>query len=246
MSLVKREDMPHASPGVFLESLTWTQAQEALRVIDTVLLPVGARCKEHGLHLPLNTDWIIAEYLAHRIAGQCRVIVLPTVQYGYYPAFLEYPGSVSIGEASFCDTVADICRSFSRHGTRRFYVLNTGISTVRPLKAAQGLLQGEGVSMDFTDLRQSALPERQTLQQPLGSHADELETSMMLYIAPEVVRMDLARPELAPDRPGGLTRNPSGAAVYSPTGAWGDPTLATREKGERVVEAIVREIAEAL
>src|SRR5580700_9024695 len=111
--------MADASPGLFLESLTWTEADEALRVIDTIVVPVGARCKEHGLHLPLNTDWILAQYLAARIAGRCRVIVLPVVQYGFYPAFVEYPGSVSIGEATFCDAIADICRSFSRHGTRR-------------------------------------------------------------------------------------------------------------------------------
>ena len=107
--------MPHVSPGVFLESLTWIQALEALRVIDTVLVPVGARCKEHGVHLPLNTDWMIAEYLARRIAELCRVIALPTVQYGFYPAFVQYSGSVSIGEATFRDAVADICRSFSRN-----------------------------------------------------------------------------------------------------------------------------------
>jgi creatinine amidohydrolase len=233
--------------GLFIESLTWSEVEAALKVYDTVVIPVGARCKEHGLHLPLNTDWIEAEYFARRVAEQCRVLILPTMQYGYYPAFVEYPGSVSIGEATFRDAVADVCRSFARHGARRFYVLNTGISTLRPLRAAQELLRSEGVRMEFTNPRQTAVAEHQAAQQqPCGTHADELETSMMLYIAPDVVHMERAKPEIAPDRPGGLTRNPAGPGIYSATGAWGDPTLATRDKGEMIVEAMVREIVETL
>lgn len=239
--------MPGAGPGLFIESLTWDEVEAALKTFDTVVIPVGARCKEHGLHLPLNTDWITAEYLAHRVAELCPVLVLPTVQYGYYPAFVDYPGSVSIGEATFRDLIADLCRSFARHGVRRFYVLNTGVSTKPPLRAAQELLRAEGVRMDFTDPRETARAERQAVQeQSHGTHADELETSVMLYIAPQVVHMELARPELAPDRPGGLTRDPAAPGVYSPTGAWGDPTRATREKGQLIVEAMVREIVEFL
>ena len=83
-----------------------------------MLVPVGARCKEHGPHLPLNTDWLFAEYLARRIVSACRVLAVPTIPYGHYPAFAEYPGSVSIGEATFRDLVTDVCRSFARHGVR--------------------------------------------------------------------------------------------------------------------------------
>ena len=65
---------------------------------------------------------------------------------------------------------------------------------------------------------------------------------MMLYIAPESVRMNKAARDLNPNQPGGLTRDPHGKGTYSPTGAWGDPTLATREKGRAVVESIVANI----
>ena len=72
-----------------------------------------------------------------------------------------------------------------------------------------------------------------------GTHADEIETSMMLYIAPESVQMKKAARDINPDQPGGLTRDARGKGIYSPTGAWGDPTLATREKGEAVVESLL-------
>jgi creatinine amidohydrolase len=67
---------------------------------------------------------------------------------------------------------------------------------------------------------------------------------MMLYIAPESVQMKKATRDFNPKRPGGLSRDPKGNGTYSPTGAWGDPTLATREKGQAVVESLLTAILE--
>lgn len=80
--------------GVWIEGLSWIEAEAVFNNFDTVMIPLGARTKEHGPHLPLNNDWIMAEYLARRVAEKVPVIVMPTIQYGYYPSFLEYPGSV--------------------------------------------------------------------------------------------------------------------------------------------------------
>jgi len=235
-------------PGLFIDTLTWPQVESALSSYDTIVVPVGASCKEHGSHLPLNTDWVIAEYLARQVAEACRVMVVPTVGYGYYPAFTEYPGSVNIGAEAFRDLICDICQSFARHGIGKFYVLNTGISTIAPLAAARQVLSSQGARLEFSDLRAMAVAARKSVeQQPHGTHADEIETSVMLHIAPRLVRMDRATPELAPDRPGGLTRKADAATgVLSPSGVWGDPTLATAEKGRVVTEAIVAEIIEFL
>ena len=102
--------------------------------------------------------------------------------------------------------------------------------------------------MEFLDLSIAAAVARQNIeQQPHGTHADEIETSNMLYVAPQVVRMYRAVPELAPQREGPLTRDPDAQkGVYSATGSWGDPTLATVEKGKIVTEAIVAEIIQFL
>jgi creatinine amidohydrolase len=231
-------------PGLFIEHLTWPEVEAALAAYDTVLLPVGARCKEHGPHLPLNTDYLFAEYLARRVVEACRVLAAPTIPYGYYPAFVDYPGSTHVRAEAFRDTVVDVCQSFARHGVRKFYVLNTGVSTNRPLAEAQAVLTADGARMAFTDLHAVGAAARAAVErQPLGTHADEIETSNLLYVAPHVVRLALAKPELAPDRPGGLTRDPAAAAgVYSATGAWGDPTLAAAEKGRAVTEAMVGDI----
>lgn len=229
--------------GLFIEHLTWVEVEAALKRFDTLLLPVGARCKEHGPHLPLNTDFLFAEYLAGRVAEACRVMVAPTVPYGFYPAFVEYPGSVHVRADVFRDTIVDVCRSFLRHGVRKFYVLNTGISTLAPLNEAKEVLDRDGVRLEYSDLRALGVAARESVEkQPHGTHADEIETSIMLYVAPQVLQLDRARPELSPDARGGLTRNPNYPGVYSPAGSWGDPTLATAEKGRVVTEAIVAEI----
>jgi creatinine amidohydrolase len=231
--------------GRYLETMTWDEAEPALREFPVVVLPVGARTKEHGRHLQLNNDWLLAEYLARRVVDRCRVLVLPTLQYGYYPAFREYPGSVSLSLETMRDTVVQICQSHARHGARRFYALNTGISTLRALAPAAERLAEDGIAFAWTDLEEAgATVVRALVTQAAGTHADEIETSMMLYIAPETVRMERAEPDVHPAAaPGPLTRTPDPErGIYSPTGAYGDPTAATRDKGERIVEAMVGDI----
>jgi creatinine amidohydrolase len=134
--------------------------------------------------------------------------------------------------------LTDVIHSLAHYGPRRFYILNTGISTLRPLAQAAADLDKEGILLRYTDLTKDD-PVEKKVRQSGGTHADEIETSMMLYIAPETVRMKKAARDLHPNQPGGLTRDPKGKGTYSPTGAWGDPTLATREKGQAVVESLV-------
>jgi creatinine amidohydrolase len=84
--------------------------------------------------------------------------------------------------------------------------------------------------------------EKEVAKQEGGTHADEIETSMMLYIAPDACDMTKAEKDFHADN-GVLTRDPNDKeGTYSPSGAWGDPTLATREKGARVAEALVSAI----
>jgi creatinine amidohydrolase len=230
--------------SLFLENLTWIEAEKVLPEYEVVLIALGARTKEHGPHLRLGNDYIMAEYLKDRVAAEVPVVVLPTLQYGYYPSFLEYPGSLSIRAEIFKSVVADICRSMNGYGMKKFYVLNTGVSTTPPLARAAEELSAEGITLHYLDILEvdKSLPEG-LLRQEGGTHADEGETSMMLYIAPETVDMSKAAKEYDA-RPGrrGLTRNPEGAGHFSASGVYGDPTLATREKGRIIVEATVREI----
>lgn len=232
-----------SQPAFLLETLTWDDAERILTPDTIVVIPLGAGSKEHGRHLQLNNDFLTAEYFKRRVlaAAPQNVVVAPTINYSYYPAFLEYPGSTSLSLETARAMITDIVRSLAHYGPRRFYILNTGISTLKPLALAAGDLAKENILLRYLDLTKDD-PVEKKLRQSGGTHADEIETSMTLYIAPETVQMKKAARDLNGDKPGPLTRDPKGNGTYSPTGAWGDPTLASREKGQAVVESFVATI----
>jgi creatinine amidohydrolase len=234
------------SVSIWLEKLTWIEAEKAFKKYNLVVIPLGARTKEHGPHLPLNNDWIMAEYLTRRIAEQVPAIILPTLQYGYYPSFLEYPGSVSLSLETSKNMIKEICSTLSRYGIKKFYVLNTGISTLYALKPAQKELEERGVTLQYTDLHE--VDGGIELEQEGGTHADESETSMMLYIKPEIVDMAKAVKDYNPLNGRGLTRDQYNkkAGVYSESGIYGDPTLATADKGKIIVESLVQHIVKEI
>ena len=228
--------------GIRLEELSWTDAERHLTPDAVVVLPLGAAAKEHGPHLKLRNDLTLAEYLAGRVVSASSVVLAPPMTYHFYPAFLEYPGSTSLAFGTARDLTAEIVRSLARSGPRRFYVLNTGISTLRPLDATAKALAAEGILLRYTNLEahlQGAV--RSVQQQPGGTHADEIETSIMLHIDPSTVDMSRAVRDYVPAAPGAfrLTRVPGTAGTLSRTGIWGDPTLATAAKGRVLVEALV-------
>ncbi len=234
---------PKSNRGTLLENLSWDEAERILTPESVIVIALGAESKEHGRHLQLNNDWVMAEYFKHRVLAAAPVIVAPTINYSFYPAFLEYPGSTSLQSNTARDMVVDICRTLAAHGPRRFYIINTGVSTIRPLSDAAKVLRSQGVTLTYFNYDEIDDTVKKVQQEKEGTHADEIETSMMLYIAPNTVRMSKARKDMSPDRRGGLTRDPNATGkVYSPTGAWGDPTLATRDKGRIVTEAAVEAI----
>jgi creatinine amidohydrolase len=232
---------------VRLADLTWLEAETALARDPVVVLPIGAAAKEHGPHLRLDNDLRLADYWADRLERELgdRILVAPTLAYHFYPAFVEYPGSTSLRLETARDLTVDVVRSLARHGARRFYALNTGVSTVRALERARALLEEDGIAFRYTDVLALFGPiEREIAEQEGGTHADEIETSMMLVIAPERVDMTKAVKDFDPKDAPGLTRDPNGKAKYSPTGTYGDPTLASRAKGERIVEAFFAKLLE--
>ena len=228
------------SKGVLLEDLTWQEAEKVLRPDTIVVIPIGAESKEHGPHLKLANDWIMAEYYKREVLKKADVVVAPTVNYHFYPAFVEYPGSTTLRLETARDLMVDICHSLARYGPRKFYALNTGVSTVRALRLTGEILAKDGIQFRYTDIiKISEHAEKGLKQEEGGTHADEIETSVMLFIAPSTVDMSKAVKDYHPSEKGGLTRDPHGAGAYSASGIYGDATLATREKGEIVVRATV-------
>jgi creatinine amidohydrolase len=232
--------------GARLADLTWVEAAKVLDTSTVVVIPLGAESKEHGPQLRLKNDLLLATYYTDRVLKTSNVVVAPVINYSFYPAFVEYAGSTTLRLETARDMIVDICRSLARHGPRRFYILNTGVSTVRALQPAQDSLATSGIVMRFSNGgRLTDSVEKAVSKQPGGTHADEIETSMLLYMYPQFVDMRKAANDYHPGA-GGLTRDSAVAVrdgkTWSRTGIFGDATLATHEKGRRVVEAHVLDL----
>jgi creatinine amidohydrolase len=232
--------------GVELGNRTWTEAEKLLRADTIVVIPIGAALQQHGPHLPLRTDLVLAEYFADRLATSAVVVVAPPLTYHLSPASPDYPGSTSLTSDTARDVIVQIARSLARSGPRRFYAVATGLQPGPALNAAAQVLAREGIllrSFDFgAEVDRLAAGWK---QQPGGGHADELETSMMLYVKPEAVDMKQAVKEFA-TWTGPLTRSREAPGTYSSTGTWGDPTLATRDKGHYLVEGLAGSILQGI
>ncbi len=235
----------------FVQAMTWDDVRRRLAGGAAAILPVGAGAKQHGFQLPMNTDQIQAEWFAAKIAAEFNAIVWPTLTYGFYPAFTAYAGSASLGEAAFESLVCDVVRGVAQYKPRAIFVLNTGISTIEPidraLANAQPRCPAHHLKIYSGEYYRAA--HARLCRQPHGSHADEAETSIMLAIAPELV--DMSRAQASPNlasrpEPGPLTPFDDRSPNYSPSGSFGDPTLATAHKGQELTAAIIMDLRAAL
>jgi creatinine amidohydrolase/Fe(II)-dependent formamide hydrolase-like protein len=230
--------------------LTWDVVAKRLKGGAAALLPIGAGAKQHGLHMRMATDQVLAEYFAGVVAEETNSLIWPTLTYGAYPAFVAYAGSASLPNATFQSAVTEIANSLLGFGAERVLILDTGISTLAPVEAA---IKATSNPSRIRHLKVFAGPRfietaKALQQQPYGSHADEIETSLMLAIAPGSV--DMSRAQASPFSPGGPQRGPlspsdPNSPNYSPSGSFGDPTLASAEKGKTILAAIVADLMEA-
>lgn len=234
--------------SIFVETSSWQQIQEALADDLICVVPIGAACKEHGYHLPLNTDFVQASWFSQQLSLRFPLIVWPVISVGYYPAFVDFPGSWSISEKTFMQCALDIIDNIAKHGENPLILLNTGISTIRPLESAISqspyqqrvklinIYSGKCANQVVTDIE----------QQTQGGHADEIETSIMLAIDESLVNMQLAQPGLEIIKKGPLVQGDPSKPNYCPTGSMGNPTLATKEKGVKIITAILEDIARVI
>jgi creatinine amidohydrolase len=226
--------MPHVT------DLSWNEVADHLDIGIDVLLPIGATAKEHGLHLPMDTDARQAQWLAKELEEKTGMLVWPTVTYGFYPAFRDFPGSISLSRETFIATIREIAADILRHGAVHVFVLDTGISTLAPVDEALREFGARALHLKVHEgprYREAA----KAAKQAYGSHADELETSRMLALAPDVVRMAKAAASPSPTPfPGPLT------LVNAPSGSYGDPTRAMAELGASLNAAMLADLLETI
>jgi creatinine amidohydrolase len=241
---------------MWMEDMRWPEIGARLAAGWPVIVPIGARSKEHGHHLPMSTDYRYARALCDGIAGELPVLIAPVVDFGYYPAFLRYPGSQHLRAETFIAVLTDIIDRLLDQGAAHIAIVNTGVSTEGPVQiACRDILVRRGVQIPVADLRFLGRATAGLLEQKYGGHADERETSVMLAVCPELVDMSQAVPDYGHmlDQPKSVftasvvfNPDPATGTQYSATGVRGDPSLATAEKGRAILADMVGELISGL
>lgn len=253
--------MSESERSVFLAELTWPEARDAFEAAEVVLIPLGSN-EQHGPGMTLSTDITLATAVAGRVAERMRprAIVAPSLPYGLSPHHMPFPGTITLQPQTFTAVLFDTMRSLKAHGAKRFFLLNGHGGNQAMLSVIATQARAElGVPV-ATAIYLTAAAD--LLKERFGrayAHACEIEASLGLAIAPQIVRTEcLAKGEELPPRyrhtslAGGGT--PAGAFVdaaamfdeITVNGNIGDARLATREAGEAVVDLAVTRLVEFL
>ncbi len=241
---VSEERVPLAT-GVFIQDLTFEQVDQLVNEDTIVMLPIGGGSKEHGNHLPMGTDYFVTDWVARQVTGRFPLVCLPTLPYAHFPAFVDWKGSVSVEATNFINFVKDILLSFVRFGVKKFVILDGGVSTRPPMIILATMMNNDyGVKVAVTNVAGLGKEVHdQVCQQQRGGHGDESETSCMLYINDTLVRMDRTVEEYAEVLPGTIVNGVQKVYVpmkmSTPTGTNGNSTLASKSKGEKILNAMV-------
>ncbi len=246
------------------EKLTWPEINDAVELGKVCILPCGA-VEQHGHHLPLDVDLICPTEIA-RGAGRARadkILVLPTVCYGYTGHVMDFPGTINNDFEHFMHHVLDITKSLAYHGFKKIILLN-GHGSNAPnldLVARRTNLETDAECV-FTSWWQMLTVDKEFLpgwrqsKFPGGcAHACELETSLYLYLDEDNVRKDKIKngtisfnQDNSPFNwvdlfAAGPATVVSWTSSYSETGVLGEAELATVDKGRRAFEEATRQLA---
>ena len=230
----------------------------ALAAADAlVIIPVGST-EQHGPHLPVQVDARLAAEVAIRaaahIAEHQSVVVAPTLWCGLAEHHMAFGATITLDFATFHALIRCVCASIQRHGFRRLALLNGHGGNIKALDVIAGELKQElgvrVVSATYWTVSSVAGAFREILDEQAGvAHACEAETSMMLALEPDLVereemlRVDGGRRNLSAS--GGLYRW-KGFEEMTESGVIGVPAAASAEKGERLLAAAAKGVAEAL
>jgi creatinine amidohydrolase len=234
-----------------LSDASWKQVKECC--FDVAILPWGAT-EAHNYHLPYATDTIQCDYIAAEAARRAweagaRVVVLPTVPFGVQTGQLDIPLCLNVNPSTQAALLGDIARCLDGQGIRKLVILNGhGGNDFRQMIRE---LQPQ-VKLFLCAISWYKVVDPKTYFNDLGDHAGELETSVMLHIAPELVRpLDEAGdgrqklPRIAAMREGWAWSPRPWTKVTADTGI-GNPKAATREKGAAYFAAVTEQIGQFL
>jgi len=243
-----------------LEKMTWKEVDERLEAgAGIAIIPTGS-VEQHGPMLPLDTDiyncYQMTLKAAEKVADDVKLVVVPPVWFGYSWHFMDFPGTITLKEQTFTNVVVEVCKSMIHHGFKKIVIVDGHGGNHGALHEARYRLKEETDAFVVVFPWLTVAQELIKLIKPPLHHADEMETSVSLALG-NVVHMERAIDEV-PNMP--LPKYikfdymapppkvliPLRMKEWSKSGSWGYPSRATKEKGEKIVEAVVNEFAEFL
>ena len=206
-----------------------------------LLVPVGT-CEQHGPHLPLGCDTLIVERLADDLSATLEILRAPTIEYGVNTVTgRPFPGNASVRRKTLHRWMNDLLGSWEEAGVESFIILTAhghdphqeALSTLRTRSAR--VFTVDVFALDFSrDLEDAEGP----------MHGSELDTSLLLFLAPNLVRMERAQDFVLPEKQRSrYLRTSAGSLPKRSPGSLGRPSLATRDKGERLYKMIYERVA---
>lgn len=224
--------------------MTWVEVEAALALQLPAILPLGA-VEQHGHHLPLTVDDDLATGVSQEIASRTGFFLLPSLTYGDAWTNSSFPGTISLKPDTLRAMIIDIGQECLRMGMPALITLNGHFGNSVPIAQAAVVLANEGLpvlSLAYPGLENLAADIcDSTPAGPGFFHADEVETSMMLALRPEAVRMDAAAPQY-PTFPKTFGAEPMQLRDFNPTGVFGDPRPSTAAKGRALIDGIADHI----
>jgi creatinine amidohydrolase len=235
---------------MYLADETWPDLGDYFADASLALVPLGST-EQHGPHLPLATDHLIAEAFARAAAERTGYLCTPTITVGVSPHHRQFTGTMWVDAPVFRDYVESFTRNLAYHGIDRVIYVNAHGGNVSHLREVGRRLRDDEVLYAVEWMWDESIPDLvDDLFAQNGPHGGPKETAMIQHLRPDLVhddRLDDARDggvldvEAADTRAHGA-RTFYDAADNSDNGVFGDQTDATGEKGERMFEAATEQL----
>ncbi|MDO5759081.1 MAG: creatininase family protein [Rhodobacterales bacterium] len=251
--------------SVWLHKMFWPDVAEHLKTSDTVLVPIGAT-EQHGPHTALFVDTAWASDVSEAVAKQEGVLIAPPMHFGYSQHHLAYPGGITLRAETLTQVALDIGESLISHGFRKVIFVNGNrIANLPPLQIAMVKLRYRtGAFAGIIDTHLIARREVCEVAVNLrdaSNHAGDVETSFMMHAHPEFVRPEKMEKLAERGRPAFSSVFPmdppfdqniaftqdTADEFFAKTegrGVYSDPTAATKEKGEKILDVTVQRAAD--
>jgi len=235
---------------MYLDELSTNEFKKRINKNTAVILPVGIM-EEHGAALPLCTDSLQSEHVAERVAGKIKGYILPSIRYGVCSSTKNFPGSISLSFDTMRNLVYDILSELVRNNVRKIAVISGHAGSMH-MSAIR--LSAEKI-VDEYDVKIIVLSDYELLYDEKGRkslkrigipewerHGGAIETSRVMVSRPDLIKCKgkKSTPKIPKYH---ILKNPE---KYFPEGIIGDPSTASKSKGEKITDFVVNEIVKLI